>query len=112
MYQLAQLFWPDFVDDGGCTVLALNYSPESMNKWRKSVGHNRQKIEAALNHVHLYDYVGESNGTDLPKLEAAAEWLADCWRQRISSLYPGKKFEVVVRTEPDEYGPTVSLEFS
>lgn len=107
----AQLFWPDSVEDGGCAVPALNYSAENMKKWSISTKGNRQKIETALNHIHLYDYVNDCSEVDLPRLEAAARRMAEAWRLRVTKLYPDKKFDVNVASEPNEYGPSVSVIF-
>ena len=109
---LSSLFWPDLIEFNGCVALALNTSREGLEKWWIDTGGSQAKIQASLNHVHLYDYVAyEEEPSRLATLEVVAARIAECWRLRLRALYPGRHVDVVVTSEPDDYGPTVSFFF-
>jgi hypothetical protein len=110
---VSSLFWPEFIEFRGCVVLAVNTSQAGLQKWWDDTSGDREKIQAALNHAHLYDFVVYEEQTDvrLAALEGVAERIADGWRPRLAALYPERRADVVVTSEPDDYGPTVSFSF-
>jgi len=122
------LFWPDFVEVGGCIFLAERFSawtglPEDFSKLSRE---ERRSYEALVNHVHIYDLFSTKSTIrieppeggpiifrdaiySLELKEYLAQVLQVCWKHALMEAYPNRKFEFSYATEPDEYGPTITF---
>ncbi|MFF4502353.1 hypothetical protein [Streptomyces sp. NPDC001401] len=110
----AWLFCPETVEYRGCVFLKENFSQDTVDNWFTSLGDNRQRIEAVVNQVRLWDVFINASRTDrdrlgeeLPQLALA---LGECWQGVLSARYPDREITVEVGDEEDgSYGPTVTF---
>lgn len=107
----SKLFWPDFIEVGGCVVLAEQYNPQSFDAWRAQFGEDRSRTEEMVNHVHMYDLFPNDSNPDADQGVAAylASVLIRCWAAALREAFPDRDFEFSLATEPDDYGPTVTF---
>lgn len=108
---LAHLFWPEFVEVRGCVLLSRSYEQEAFDRWWQELSGDRRRIERVLNHVHLYDVFTDDQelAPAVTKLALAelGEILVACWTCALAAQFPGCKFRVELRSEEEEYGPTI-----
>jgi hypothetical protein len=107
----AALLWPEWVEVEGCVLRSDVAEAENVRRWLATDGGSVQRIEWALNHVHLYDEVEQ--GWEEPqdildrRLLDAAERLAAAWRASLAAAFPTRTFQVEVAGADEDYGPTV-----
>lgn len=110
----AWLFCPETVEYRGCVFLKERFSQGTVDDWFTKLGQERQRIEAVVNHVELWDtfvntaLTGDDQlGEELPQLALA---LGECWQGVLSARYPDREITVRVSDEEDgSYGPTVTF---
>ncbi|GAA3190150.1 MULTISPECIES: hypothetical protein [Streptomyces] len=110
----AWLFCPETVAYRGCVFLKERFCRGTVDDWFAKPGDDRQRIEAVVNHVELWDTFantpltdGDRLGEELPQLALA---LGECWRGVLSVRHPERKITVEVSDEEDgSYGPTVTF---
>ncbi len=109
----AEYFWPKIVEVEGCYLLAPNYAKTSLTDWLDSLEGDKSRVEAVINHVHIYDLFEnptKNHGEyDLKVYEYLALTLQQSWRAALQMQFPEVKFDVTFATEPDDYGPTVTF---
>jgi hypothetical protein len=109
LLDLVETTWPRFVLLRDCVIRDRPDVDEAFEQWWDIHQDEPWHIENAMNHVHLYDFVGDDyDDSELPMLERAAEHIAEAWRAALGVQFPEHNLEVTIATEPDEYGPTVS----
>ncbi|MGE3540683.1 MAG: hypothetical protein AB7N91_24990 [Candidatus Tectimicrobiota bacterium] len=103
------LYWPEFIDVEGCVLLRERYEAANFQEWWEKLNGDMSKIEAVINHVHLWDlFVLDENVPD-KALEDLARILALCWRCALQEQFPKRIFDVHVVADDTEYGPTISF---
>jgi hypothetical protein len=108
--EITELVWPRFIELNGLVIRDQPGVRDSFDQWQKRHGEESWRIESVMNHVHLYDFVGDDyTDTELPTLERTALRIQASWRVALIHEFPDRTFEVTYATEPDEYGPTVSF---
>jgi hypothetical protein len=108
--EITELFWPRFIELNGCVIRDRPQVRDSFDEWWQRHGDEPWRIESVMNHVHLYDLVGDDDShSELPLLERAAQRIRSSWQVALAHGFPDRSFEITYATEPDEYGPTVSF---
>jgi hypothetical protein len=109
----SKLFWPDLVEADGCVFLSERYQPENFADWKERFNGDQQRIEAMINHVHVWDmFLNSPKDVDYPKQlhQYLAEVLAVCWKHALQEAFPDKKFVVSVFDDPVySYGPEITF---
>lgn len=106
----ASLFWPQLVEVEDCVLLAENFRPGTFQHWRERLGSQREAIERAINHVHLWDlFPPASEDVPAAELDHLADVLGATWRAALAQQFPDRTGEVVVLRNGEEYGPTITL---
>lgn len=103
------LLWPSTVVVSGCVLLTEHYTESNFNDWWQELAGDRRQIESVINHVHLWDIFPSDEQETEGALERLSEIMAETWRCALANRYPDRRFDVVVTSSPDEYGPTVSF---
>jgi hypothetical protein len=62
------------------------------------------RVEAGLNHLHLWDMLPGTDEGDYGELWDLGEVMVKAWRATLARGFPGRRFEVTLE---DDYGPTV-----
>lgn len=97
---------PDLMLVRDCVVLRLRHSDEFFDEWWHKLNGDRQAIEKAVNHVHLWDFFDADSEKEEMALRYLVDQLAIGWRAKAERLFPARKFFVETG---DDYGPTISL---
>ena len=109
----AEYFWPKVVEAEGCYLFAPNYSRASLTDWLDSLEGDKSRVEAVMNHVHIYGLFENPTKNygeyDLKVYEYFAPTMQQTWQAALQMQLPEVKFDVVFATEPDDYGPTVTF---
>src|SRR5881394_2922354 len=63
----SRLFWPDFVEHDDCVFFAAFFSQDLYRDWLKHCKGDRQRVEAVMNHQHVFDYFSHSKGSASPE---------------------------------------------
>jgi hypothetical protein len=92
----------------GCFIRSEVFDEAGVDQWLDQVDGAVYAVEQVMNHVHLYDEVSDDD-VRLPEMEAVGRKLAQAWRDLLEVRIPARRFTVTFATEPDEYGPTVSV---
>ena len=106
----AALFWPRFVEERGCVLLAEQYDAERFQEWWTQLDGECRAIEATINHLHLWDVI-DPDAEDVPPeaMRHLAAVLAKTWRAALREQWPDREFDVSITDEPDDYGPTITV---
>lgn len=103
--RLADLRNVVFVERGGAIApRSVMSRVANLDEWLATAV-NPDEVTAALCHVHLYDEVQTIE--DEAVLYRIGEVLATNWALRLEQVFPGRRFDVSVTNEPDDYGPTL-----
>lgn len=102
----ARLLSPELVLVRGCVILKDSYSPENFEHWWQTEGGDTVRIEAVINHLHLWDLFEPNGDEDERALESLAGFIATSWRRHASGAFPDREFRVEVT---DDYGPTIVM---
>jgi hypothetical protein len=108
---ITRVSWPRFTVVRECVVIAERYDPTTFEQWWVRLDGDVGAIERVVNHLHLWDLFDDES--DDSRVEQAfremAQLVAASWRCALESAFPGRKFEVVVSDDPEDYGPTVTF---
>ena len=86
VFKYAALLYPRFILVEGCVVLSDHYHKENWEEWRKT--HGRFQTAAAVNHVHVEDYLrADYEGTSALEKELGA-LLAFFWQMAANQQFP------------------------
>jgi hypothetical protein len=108
--EVTRLFDINMTEYRGCFLREAAFSADNVDQWLQSTSGDIAAVENVVNHVHLYDEVDDTyEDAQLSELEDVGRRLARVWRELLSHRYPGRSFTVTYETEPDEYGPTISV---
>lgn len=99
----------EFEEYRGCLIRRAVFDTNSVDTWLAQTNGDVSAVETVVNHVHLYDLVDVYDDSQLGELEALARRLAEVWRGLLAVRYPDRELEVSFASEPDEYGPTLSI---
>lgn len=102
----ARLLAPELVLVRGCVILKDAYDPENFERWWQTVNGDTVRIEAVLNHLHLWDVFEPDGEEDERALESLANLVARSWDLHASRVRPDRTFRVEVM---DDYGPTIVM---
>jgi len=94
---------PVFLEIEGLVVLESHYTPRSFEQWKRIIENHSspeelERIENAINHVHLNDIV---ETPDLQKL--IGEYLVAKWKKALLSQFPSKSFECHLSLSKNEW---------
>lgn len=105
------LFYPEFIEVEGCVLLAEQAKRYNFAEWKQKLKGDREKIEAMINHVHVYDLFLNSSkeGINPQTYEHIGRTLLKCWSCALRETFPDKHFQFDYATEPEEYGPTITF---
>ncbi len=104
--RLARLIAPSWREERGCVIRADVYEPENFEQWRTATEGTPSRVEAGLNHLHLWDMLPDTDETDYGELWDLGDVIAHSWSATLAFTFPGREFSV---TLTDDYGPTVSV---
>lgn len=102
------LLWPTFREVRGCVLLPWVFDAASFDEWWASTRGDVRRIEAALNHLHLWDVFPDADSSP-DALRYAGERLAASWSAALASQFPERDFLVRFTDDEEDYGPTVSV---
>jgi hypothetical protein len=89
-----RLFWPDFVEHEGCVFFA-DFSPDSYRGFMEYCKGDRQRVEAVMNHRHVFDYFSHSGGSATEEqVVYLGRVLRDVWQTKLARDFPGRRFIV------------------
>ncbi|GAB2601085.1 hypothetical protein [Kribbella endophytica] len=87
-------------------LLAFKFDETGVNNWLDHLKGDRQAVEAAVNHVHLWDVLAPQAPEEYTALSALAERIAAMWRAAARATFPDREFDISVT---DDYGPTITF---
>lgn len=102
------LLWPRLIRVDQCILIADRYDPQTFAAWRDRAS-GRAEIEAAINHVHLWDVFDDTDDVQEGALEFLGGVMCQTWRLAVAEAFPGEPMEVEFTNDPDDYGPTVTM---
>jgi hypothetical protein len=98
----SRLFWPDFVEYEGCIFFA-SFSRDSYLGFMKQCNGDRRRVEAVMNHKHVFDYFSHSGGAATKEqIIYLGRVLRDIWRMKLARDFPGRGFIVSFADGPCE----------
>lgn len=105
------LFHPELVEVEGCILLAEQARRYNFVEWKQKLEGDRKRIEATINHVHVYDLFLNSNreGINSQTYEHIGQTLLKCWSCALREAFPDRHFKFDYASEPEEYGPTLTF---
>jgi len=106
---ISEIFFPQLIEVRGCILLAHRYQHSNFEDWWTRTAGNRNEIERALNHVHLWDLFEPTGEQEEDALVELARRIAWAWRSWAATLFPKRTFVTAV---VDDYGPTVVMHSS
>jgi hypothetical protein len=108
---LSKLLFPDLVEVQNCILLAEQFDPATFATWQQQFPGEEAKIEAVMNHVHVYDLFLNAPQQHYPLelYEYLARVLLQCWRQTVEAQFPDRTFVFELTSEPEDYGPTLTF---
>ncbi|AZV37919.1 hypothetical protein CFR75_10940 [Komagataeibacter xylinus] len=108
MLATARLLLPEFVDHEGGVFLGIQFTKDSFAQWM-SVPGNMKDVESMINHVHVYDILGNDNKISEHDARLVVHLLKRCWMVALHAGFPGKEFDVVVSGSEEDYGPVLTF---
>lgn len=93
------IFWPQFVAFEGY-VLRSNFSIDSLRGFEKQTNHERQAVEAVMNHLHIADIHGSDEDMNEGHLRHLGNVLRDIYTTKLSVDFPDRRFEVAFNDIP------------
>lgn len=90
----SSLFWPNFVEFEGC-VFCAGFSEESYRGFMRQCKGDRRKVEAVMNHRHIFDYFShyQSDAT-AEQVQYLGRVLKEIWQAKLAADFPRRRFEV------------------
>lgn len=105
---VAGLLWPQFVRVDECILIADRYDPQTFATWRERLG-KRGDIEAAVNHVHLWDVFSGVESVPDEALKFLGQVMCKTWAAALAEAFPDEQLDIEFSNDPDDYGPTVTM---
>ncbi len=102
---LARHIAPDWIEERGCVLRREAFESSNLDEWWATTNGDQTAIEAAINHVHLWDVLPTTNERDYGDLWAVGDVMVAAWRAGLARSFPDRPFDV---TLSDDYGPTVN----
>ncbi|MFL6109610.1 MAG: hypothetical protein ACJ72L_21805 [Marmoricola sp.] len=94
----------------GCQIRESVFNPDNVDEWLRSTDGDVRAVESVVNHVHLYDVaLRDDHDLDFAAFEDLGQRIADVWTALLTVRYPDRRMVVTYASEPEEYGPTISL---
>lgn len=105
---LGSLFFPNFIEVGGCVLLSNNYNSDTFKKMK--LNSNNQSIERNINRVYIYDIFANC-GDDVEEIvfERVGKLLQTSWSTYLNKEFPKKKINVDYCNNLKQYGPTLTV---
>ncbi|WP_165165614.1 hypothetical protein [Komagataeibacter xylinus] len=88
--------------------LGIQFTKDSFAQWM-SVPGNMKDVESMINHVHVYDILGNDNKISEHDARLVVHLLKRCWMVALHAGFPGKEFDVVVSGSEEDYGPVLTF---
>jgi hypothetical protein len=95
----AALFWPDFIEVDGCILLGTTV-PETYKDWKAEYPDDPSRIEAVLNHRHVFDLFSGSEQPSSELVRQLGRILKDMWSTKLRRDFPDREFVV---SFPEEF---------
>ncbi|WP_346113353.1 hypothetical protein [Nonomuraea maheshkhaliensis] len=108
-FSVATLLCPRFIEYRDCVFLEFAFEENSVNSWFNELKGDRAKVEAVVNHVHLWDFFAPASEADNEALQDFAARMAETWRHSARKQFPQRKFVVEANDGLNDYGPTVVI---
>ena len=103
----ASFFWPQFVERRGCIIRAEGFSEDNFEAWWASSKGNCELAELTLNHLHVNELIpGDSTLREPAVMRYLGTTIADCWLNRVRSLYPQRRFRSWLEDVDSDGNPT------
>jgi hypothetical protein len=103
---LARHVAPEWIEERGCVLRKAAFSPANFEEWWETTGGDVVRVEAVINHVHLWDLLPATGEGDFGELWELGEVMVVAWKAGLAQAFPDRAFDVVLS---DDYGPTVSV---
>ncbi|MGW1715811.1 hypothetical protein [Streptomyces sp. NPDC002156] len=104
----SRIFWPRFVEVGGCVLWDRAYEESNFNVWQESLSGDSRRIEVTLNQLRVWQVVESGDmSEDRQALEFIAACIAKTWRAALRAEFPDRSFDVRVINSED--GPIVTF---
>ena len=107
----ATLFWPTFHEIDGCVLLRGRGQQGRTETWMRSLGGDRSRVEAVINHIHMYSLFREGTGAN--GADAAVKFIGEImrrtWAAALSEAFPEREFVVDFGTDDDGSDPTITF---
>jgi hypothetical protein len=98
----SRLFWPNFVEHEGCVFFA-DFSAESYRGFMERCKGDRRRVEAVMNHRHVFDYFSHAGGVATQaQILYLGRVLRDIWRTKLTHEFPDRAFVVSFPEGPFE----------
>jgi hypothetical protein len=95
----ATIFWPAFVQYDRC-VFRGNPARATYEEWMKSATGDCAKVEAMMNHVHLFDlFTGCDYTPNRALLLRLGQIMEEMWSCKLARDFPGMRFETRLTSE-------------
>ena len=92
---LAKLFLPDTLEYEGGIFLTEQFHPKSLTSaWIAELKGDVAAVERVINHVHLEDWLRDSELVGINNLLYLGECTQRMWKHHLATQYPDKQFEV------------------
>lgn len=106
----SELFWPIVVKIEDCYLRAGICTLEEFRTLSAELEGNSQRIETLANHLHLYDlFFSSGYSSDIDVYEHLGHLLQKSWMCALNDQFPDVHFNVILSSEPDDYGPTLTF---
>jgi hypothetical protein len=106
---LLMIAWPEFVEYRDCVFLKWSFSQSNVDTWFEELSGNGPAVEGVVNHLHLWDAFSLNGPADYRAASAMSANIANMWRAALRDAFPDREFDVTLTDEPDDYGPTLTL---
>lgn len=98
----SRLFWPDFTAYDGCVFFA-GFSVDSYRGFMEQCGGDRRRVEAVMNHRHVFDYFSHAAGSaTAAQILYLGRMLKDIWHAKLCRDFPGRRFVVSLSEGPHD----------
>lgn len=95
---LAELFWPRFMDVDGYVLLANHFEPDTFAEFRDQRPDSRAAVEDMINHVHVLELAG--GHAEPEAIGQACRHITQAWRDALDATLPSR--EMTVDWDPQE----------
>ncbi len=113
----SKLFFPDFVEEQGCIILAFRFNDQNFEEWIKHFDGNKSEVERICNSYDVADYfkfnrhVDESGDQYNKMIEEFAQVLKSSWEINCKLLFPDRKYIVEISEQYDRTRITLYSEY-